>query len=71
MIKLQKGGVVRVVETQHEADIYTKLGYKVVSSDLEEDSEGTKDTGKTPEVTGKDDSKKPKNAGKKGTTEEE
>lgn len=58
MIRLKKGGVVREVATQHDADYYENIGYSV------EDSEKT-------ETAENDGSKKPKNPGKKGQAEEE
>ncbi len=58
MIRLKKGGVVREVATQHEADYYEKIGYSV------------EDSGKT-EATENDGSKKPENPGKKGQAKEE
>jgi len=56
MIKLRNGGVVREVETQHEADYYEKLGYVIVSSDTAEKApEGTEEK---PTDPGEDDDEK-------------
>lgn len=85
MIKLQKGGVVREVATQHEADYYEKLGYFAESSDTAENDPESSADEETPEGTAgdtldgaeekpkdpsEDDDKKTGSSGKKGTAKE-
>lgn len=51
MIRLKKGGVVREVATQHEADYYEKIGYSAEDTEKTEPAENDGD--KEPENSGK------------------
>nr|WP_319487247.1 hypothetical protein [uncultured Caproiciproducens sp.] len=71
IIKLQKGGVVREVATQTEADGFVAIGYEIIASN---DDSGDNPAGEAVEGTdgtNDDPNKKPTGGGKKGDSKEE